>query len=125
MNKTQEMATDKCCAFVDIIANKELACNKNKCKYSTFCELHTMLEEIKIWKNAKMFHEQYEYVGSHWEKADEYGVEDIYHYIRRNKNDDERIVAHDYDVEIWIQNPIWKYCGSRYKSLLEHSEFNK
>ncbi len=118
------------CSFVDKNGTQcdcVAKCKLNKF-YLNYCERHnTIVNEIKEynkWLEAKKYHEEYEYVGSHWEKAYEDGVDNIYHYIRRDrlKTESKSIEdydEYDYDDEIWIWQPIWIFCGPNYKSRLE------
>jgi hypothetical protein len=67
-----------------------------------------------IKQRAIDFHNIYTYCGSHWEKADDIGCQTIYHYILKDRLGNRSInelTKWDYDVEVWIDDDIWIYCG--------------
>jgi len=115
------------CTYVD--ANKKV-CSQSTTKPG-LCSHHSKLlcelQNYNDWKMAFDFHEANVYVGSHWEKADEYGPIDIYHYISRSKY--EKIINsnpnfdftryENYDTEIWLGDKLWSYCGSRAEERLK------
>jgi hypothetical protein len=86
------------------------------------------IKQYKNWKQSIEYHKKYEYIGRHWEKSYKNGVDWIYHYVDRerlhNKTVDE-IDPNEYDDEIWIDSPIWSYCGPNYKDKLERFGYSE
>lgn len=83
-----------------------------------YCNKHSeicyRLQKFKAWEKAQQFLQNYVYCGSHWEKCDEHGPIDIYHYISKNRlgtRQVEELNKWDYDEEIWLRDDIWSYCG--------------
>lgn len=127
-------ALDRCdecaglCSYIDQNGN---TCQETIYRYSVFnnkmCDKHyeicEKIKKYKAWVDAKDFHEKYVFCGSHWEEADSQGVEDIYHYISKERLGDrpvEEIGKWDHDEEIWITNPIWYFCGpDGYQDILQ------
>ena len=105
------------CGFVDVNGN---TCQE-KVGYNNFCNLHStivyQLREYEGWKAAVEFHKKYVYCGKHWEKADEDGPIDIYHYMSRDRlgsktiDDIDELDEWDYDQEIWLGDKLWPFCG--------------
>lgn len=123
-NVTSTNVTNPCC-YQDIngtMCNQESINKKKKYweyKYvGKYCQKHTDIKHkiafYKAWLNAKKLHDDYVYCGYHWEKCDEDGTEDIYHYIAKSRlgdRDVDTLDNWDYDVEVWIYDSIWKFCG--------------
>lgn len=121
------------CCYSDI--------NGNLCTKSTnkpgLCLNHKMLlsqlADYKLWKAAVDFHKSNVYIGSHWEKADDDGPIDIYHYLSRDRYN--KIMKSnpnfnfdnfwDYDDEIWISDDLWSYCGPFAESKLNEKCYPK
>ncbi len=113
--------------------------NGNLCSQSTLkpglCVKHKMLLEqlsqYKSYQAAVQFHKSNVYVGSHWEKADDDGPIDIYHYLNRDSYN-KIIKSHPkfnfkdfwkYDQEIWIGDELWSYCGPYAESRLKQMNY--
>ncbi len=119
------------CCYVDA--------NGNLCAQSTLkpglCVKHKMLldqlSQLKSYQAAVQFHKSNVYVGSHWEKADDDGPIDIYHYLNRDSYN--KIIKANpkfdfkdywkYDQEIWIGDELWSYCGPYAESRLKRMEY--
>jgi hypothetical protein len=113
--------------------------NGNLCYKSTLkpglCVKHKMLldqlSQYKSYKAAVEFHKNNVYIGFHWEKADDDGPIDIYHYLSRDKYN--KIIESNpnfdfknflkYDEEIWIGDELWSYCGPYAESRLEQMNY--
>ncbi len=113
--------------------------NGNLCTQSTLkpglCTKHKslldQLSQYKTYKAAVEFHKSNVYVGSHWEKADDDGPIDIYHYMSRDRYN--KIIKSNpkfnfsnywkYDEEIWIGDELWSYCGPYAESRLEQMAY--
>ncbi len=119
------------CTFVD--AN-QTPCTKST-EFPGLCSHHShllsRLEQWENWKSAVEFHKLNIYVGSHWEKADEDGTIDIYHYMSREKYDE--IINQtpdfdfknfwDYDYEIWINDKLWGLCGPSGEQIVSNINY--
>lgn len=116
------------CSFVDM---NGITCNvSSDVSSDVFCSYHTdiiyQLNQYKSWKKAVEFHKKYVYCGKHWEKADEDGTIDIYHYINRERlnidsiDELDELDVWDYDCEVWYYDDIWSFCGPYVESHINY-----
>lgn len=108
------------CKYVDI---KGTPCSK-KIDLDHFCQSHNkitkQLVEYRNCQAAIEFHNKYIYHGMHWEKTDNSGPNNIYHYVSRDRNKKTiEIEEWDYDIEVWIGDQVWPYCGPNGKKRIK------
>lgn len=135
-NNTHITTPKKTCTFKD-------SAGKSCCQHATntfwirpsynnvYCQKHAdicyKLRELKMMQKSKLFHNKYIYCGSHWEKCDEFGPQDIYHYISKERlgdRDIDEIDKWDYDVEIWVGDDLWAYCGPYALEKIQEKQFD-
>lgn len=101
--------------------------NQRNIFHQEYQEIKEKLDKYEIWKKAVEFHENYVYCGEHWEDADDSGFQAIYHYISKrrlgSRSTDELSIT-DYDIEVWVDDDIWIYCGHPQIDKLNYNEYS-